>query len=75
MSYREQLEPLPPSAKFAYKTLLREEPLTQSDLIHKTWMNERTTRRALKKLEKEGHIYKEHCVKDGRKDLYYIQSD
>ena len=76
MSYREQLEPLRPSAKLAYKTLRHDEPLTQQDIIEETYnLDRRTVQRALESLEDADLIYKEHCTQDNRQDLYYIAQE
>lgn len=66
---------LPPSAKFVYKTLLYEGPLTQSGLVEETWLSRRTLRHALDDLKSADLVTEEVYLPDARKRLYRPAGD
>lgn len=61
---------LPPSAKFVYKVLEGNSPLTQSAIAEETWLSRRTIRHALSELESADLVTVELYIPDARKKLY-----
>ncbi len=67
------LEALPPSAKFVYKVLEYEAPLTQKEIIEETQLTQRTVYNALQNLEKVDVIDSHPLRTDLRQDVYYLK--
>ncbi|MBW6451113.1 MAG: MarR family transcriptional regulator [DPANN group archaeon] len=73
-TYGQDLDDLPPSAKFVYKMLQYEgEQLTQKELIELTSLPDRTVRYALQLLVKKDIIDKRKSLRDIRQDLYSLK--
>lgn len=64
------LEDLPPSAKFVYKVLQYEGPLTQSELVDETHLPQVTVRSAIDRLEDAGLVDNNYDLTDARKKVY-----
>ena len=71
----EKLVDVPPSAKLVYKVLEYEGPLTQKDIISKTFLPPRTVRRALQLLFEKGLIGEVPNIRDLRQRLYYVRAE
>ena len=71
-TYKE-LQSLPPSAKFVYKMLEIEGPMTVKDLALKTLLPERTVRYALNILMDRGLVEKVVDPRDPRRHIYRIK--
>ncbi|WP_435552772.1 MarR family transcriptional regulator [Natrinema sp. CGMCC1.2065] len=69
----EDIENLPPSAKFVVWVLEDEGELTQQDLIRETRLHQRTLRYALDCLEEEDIIKSRPNPSDARQSLYGLQ--
>ncbi|HDJ89504.1 MAG TPA: MarR family transcriptional regulator, partial [Thermoprotei archaeon] len=67
----EELIEMPPSAKLVFKVLEYEGPLTQKDIVEKTFLPSRTVRYALNILSKRGLIKDIPNLRDARQKLYY----
>lgn len=63
---------LPPSAKLVAKTLEYEGELTQSQLVYRTLLPERTVRDALTRLEKNQVVTSRASPMDARQRLYSL---
>ena len=59
------------SARFVWKTLEHEEPMTQKDLKQSTGYSQQTLHRALRTLEEHDRIRVEHSTEDNRQQVYY----
>ena len=66
------IEQLPTGAKCAYKTLEHEAPLTQSELIDRSYLTDRTAKRALSELEEAGLVNVERPPSDLREKQYRL---
>lgn len=66
----DDLEDLPPSAKYVYRTLEYEGPLTQSELADETLLPMSTVRKALRALEDIDAIEHERPSDDLRRKRY-----
>lgn len=69
----ETLTDLPPSAKLVYKTLEYEEELTQKQIVTETHLSPRTTRYAVRRLQKGGFIEQDIHFPDARQKIYRIK--
>jgi len=69
----QELQSLPPSAKFVYKMLELEGPMTVRDLSLKTLLPERTIRYALNILIDKGLVEKFIDPRDPRRHLYNVR--
>lgn len=66
------LQQLPPAAKCAHLVLEYEAPLTQSELIERSRLDERTAKRALTRLEGSGLVVVERPPEDLREKRYRL---
>lgn len=66
------IESLPPACKLGLKVLEYEAPLSQSELIEQTRLNERTAKRALARLENSGLVVAERSPSDAREKRYRL---
>jgi NAD+ kinase len=65
----------PPSAKFIYKILQYEGPLTQKEIATNSMLPNRTVRSALNYLTKIGLILKQPSLRDARQSIYFVKSE
>ncbi len=68
----QNLEGVPPSAKYIFKLLHAEGGLTQSEIISATGLPSRTVRNALSILKKKGLIDSSPYLHDARKSTYFL---
>jgi DNA-binding MarR family transcriptional regulator len=68
------MELLPPSARLVYKTLESGGPLTQKDIIEKTYLPPRTVRYALARLRDMNVLVERFCFRDARQSLYGLNA-
>ena len=66
------LQQLPPACKCAHIVLEYEAPLTQSELIERSRLDERTARRALTRLENTGLVAVDRPTDDLREKRYRL---
>jgi NAD+ kinase len=62
----------PPSAKFIYKILQYEGPLTQKEIAKSSMLPSRTVRSALKYLIKNNLVFKQTYIRDTRQSIYFV---
>ncbi len=62
----------PPSAKFVYKILQYEGPLTQKELIKASMLPGRTVRSSLKYLIKNGLVIRQTSLRDTRQSIFIV---
>ena len=62
----------PPSAKFIYRILQYEGPLTQKELISTSMLPARTVRHALNYLMKKGLVKRQTSLRDTRQSIYAL---
>ncbi len=65
-----ELKDAPPSAKFVYKLLEYEGPLTQQEIVGESQLSSRTIRNALGHLQEKGIVAKVPSLRDARQDVY-----
>ncbi len=70
----QELQSLPPSAKFVYRMLEIEGPMTVKDISSKTMLPERTVRYALNLLVEKGLVEKLVDPRDPRRHVYMVRS-
>jgi len=68
----ETIRDLPPSAKLVAKVLEHNDTLTQSELIEKTRLPDRTVRYALNRLEEQDVVTSQLAITDARKQIYAL---
>ena len=66
------LEQMPPAVKCAHLVLEYEAPLTQTEVIDRTRLDERTAKRALSRLEGSGLVVVERPPEDLREKRYRL---
>jgi len=66
----DSLAELPPSAKLVYKVLEYDAPLTQSQLMERTRLGQRTTRHAVALLKEANVVSEEVYLPDARMRQY-----
>lgn len=71
--FDQDIERLPPSAKFIYKLLQYEKELTQKEIIKESGLPDRTVRHSLNILVKEGMISRRTSLRDTRQDFYRVK--
>jgi len=62
----------PPSAKYIYKILQYEGPMTQKEVAESSMLPARTARSALKYLLKAGLVSQQMSVRDTRQSIYFV---
>lgn len=70
-----RLEDLPPSAKLVAVVLANEGPLSQTELIEKSLLPQRTAREAITRLEERDLLNTRVSYSDARKRLYSLTID
>ncbi len=73
LSSPEELTDLPPSAKFVYKMLEMEGPMTLKEIVERTSLPERTVRYILPELMKKGLVERFSDLRDPRRYIYRIK--
>jgi thiosulfate/3-mercaptopyruvate sulfurtransferase len=68
------LEDLPPSAKFIFKELTREGPMTLKGITETTLLGSRTARYGLEKLQEAELVESSPAIHDGRQTCYSIRA-
>lgn len=71
----EELEDAPPTAKFIFKLLQYEGPLTQSQIVQESLLPERTVRHSLNHLLDEGHLKSRASLRDTRQKVYMLNQE
>jgi NAD+ kinase len=71
-SHAEQLAGAPPSAKFVFRLLEDEGPLTEKQLIAESGLPERTVRSALSELRKRKLVQRVPSLRDTREALFAV---
>ena len=62
----------PPSAKFVFKILQYEGPLTQKEIVKSSMLPPRTVRSALRYLIRNGLVVRKTSIRDTRQSIYFV---